>query len=168
MCSSDLPLFMLGGRLQLLYPSSVVPVWASAGILAGRTWDFDTMPWAPQRPTMGFIYGDIALSRQYERNLTLTLQARATAWANEFLAGFGGGIVYGLTNAIDAVAEASVNTSGPLVWTSGLRWNVSDRTSASIFGTNAIGDNGHGSMMGSDHPQLQLKIVRRLNLPKIF
>ena len=162
------PLFMLGGRLQVLYPSLGAPVWASAGILAGRTLDFDTMPWEPGRPTVGFIYGDISVSRQIEKTLTLTMQARATAWRQEFMAGFGGGIVYRLTDSLDAVAEASVNQIGPLVWASGLRWQVSDRTSASIFGTNAIGDHGHGSMMASDRPQLQLKIATSFHLSKIF
>jgi len=162
------PLFMLGGRLQVLYPSLRAPVWGSAGILAGRTLDFETMPWEPGRPTVGFIYGDVSVSRQIEKTLTLTMQARATAWGQEFMAGFGGGVVYRLTDSLDAVAEASVNQIGPLVWASGLRWQVSDRTSASIFGTNAIGDHGQGSMMASDRPQLQLKIVRRFNLPKIF
>ena len=162
------PLFMLGGRLQVLYPSLRAPVWGSAGILAGRTLDFETRPWDPGRPTVGFIYGDVSVSRQIEKTLTLTMQARATAWRQEFMAGFGGGVVYRLTDSLDAVAEASVNQIGPLVWASGLRWQVSDRTSASIFGTNAIGDHGHGSMMASDRPQLQLKIVKSFNLPKIF
>jgi hypothetical protein len=156
------PLFQFGGRFQALAPSGAWPIWLSAGGLAGRTYDFETRPWEPGRPTVGFIYADVSATAVLGEGLTVTLAPRAAAWRNEVIAGLGLGATLEIFRSLEVVAEASVNTSGPVTWASGLRWGGSGRLSASAFATNAIGLYGHGSILAAPNPRLEVKLEATL------
>ncbi len=152
------PLFQVGGRFQAIAPSATWPLWVSAGILAGRTLDFETRPWEPGRPTVGFIYADASATVVLEGGPSITLQPRAAAWRNEMIGGLGVGATFDLGEKLDVVAEASLNTSGPVTWASGFRWQGSEHLSVSAFATNAIGHHGHGSILAAQSPRLEVKL----------
>lgn len=144
--------YMLGAKIQFLDQLRGDAVSLSGRILGGRDFDEDG--------TTGVIFAESPVTYQANDQIALFINPKLAAFGDETDVGVGVGVNYEVTPGLQLLGELTPVFGGErVVWSIGTRYKLpQDPLSFDLYGTNAIGRYGLGSLVGQSDPRLGVNI----------
>lgn len=152
--------YLVGAKLRFLDQNSGDPMSLSFRVLGGREFDGVT-------PGAGVIYADAAAAYQPTSRLSLTANPKIAAFRNNTVYGLGLGVNYDLGAGLQLIGEATpVGGDGNgTVWAAGVRYSVPGMgLSLDASASNAVGNNGLGTLIAQDDTKFSLKLTKQFNI----
>lgn len=137
---------LYGAKVQFFNQLRGDAVSLSARILGGR--DFER--------TAGFIFAESPVTYQANDQMAWLINPKLAAFGDETDVGVGVGVNYEVTPGLQLLGEVTPVFGGErVVWSIGTRYQLPQNPlSLDLYGTNAIGRYGLGSLVGQSDPRL--------------